>query len=904
MIQSDRRYNRAALHILLVMFICPVVFSQTMEWDSTGLAVCTANGWQRNPRITSDGLDGALIVWEDIRMGSSFAIYGARLRADGTLPWTADGIVISGAASGQTLGGIAPDGSGGAYVTWWNRKTGDHNIYAQHIGGDGKMLWQENGITVCSASRNQQWADIIPDGSGGAIIAWQDSRGSDNDIYIQNIKSDGSAAWNSDGILVTGAGGAQNFPGLSGDGLGGAYVVWMDKRNDDDIYAQYVRADGSVAWPGDLPVAVYPNRQLIPKIVSTTNHGAAMVWQDYRSSTTVSAIYMQVVDTLGTPLYTDGYRLAESPESQSGIYFTPDGSGGAMASWTDFRNGQNDGDVYMGRILPDGTIPSTSSTYGQPICTLTGTAQEVPQLVSDSAGGAFVVWQDRRNGNNYDLYMNRISANGLTSYAEWDQDGLPLIKADRNQLTPQVLQSGRGSAIIVWTDGRIADGQADIYAQRVAYAPWLSADTDTLDYGISRLNRQYIDSLTLTNTGAVPLIVRDIRRPPVGTGYTDYRIQSRYTFPFTVPVDSSFTVLVSWIPRSPGERTTQIHVNSSYSKDPVVFHLKGIGTDPKISVLNSFIFGAVKIGQSRDTLIEECIQNVGSGILLITGLNITGTNSSEFELPDLPPVPILVPSYEKLSLKVRFTPGGDGSRVASIKVHNNSDDSLKQINLRGAGGNPIFNHNPLVLHFNQVSLGSTSSKNISIINTGGVDLVISDLQVEGEHAESFSIDPFSGLTIPGNRTAPVRVHFSPKQVGTLKAKLKVISDDPRSPQHVNMDGIGEEVNAVDGLSAVDGYVLSQNYPNPFRAGSGSPLSISFAIPESAGASIIRLDLFDVLGGNIRNLYYDRISPGSHTHTLGPEVTRKLLPGIYSYRLTASEQRRSRIVLSRILTVLK
>ena len=34
------------------------------------------------------------------------------------------------------------------------------------------------------------------------------------------------------------------------------------------------------------------------------------------------------------------------------------------------------------------------------------------QIVSDGEGGAIIVWQDDRNGNNYDIYAQRVDVNG------------------------------------------------------------------------------------------------------------------------------------------------------------------------------------------------------------------------------------------------------------------------------------------------------------------------------------------------------------------------------------------------------------------------------------------------------------------------------------------------------------
>jgi hypothetical protein len=36
---------------------------------------------------------------------------------------------------------------------------------------------------------------MCPDGSGGAVIAWQDTRNGNNDIYAQRVSASGSGVW-------------------------------------------------------------------------------------------------------------------------------------------------------------------------------------------------------------------------------------------------------------------------------------------------------------------------------------------------------------------------------------------------------------------------------------------------------------------------------------------------------------------------------------------------------------------------------------------------------------------------------------------------------------------------------------------------------------------------------------
>ena len=277
------RQTRGLPQLFLLLSLCAapaLLHAQVLRWTANGLPVCTASGWQKSPRTVQDGSGGVIVAWEDIRTGSTPAIYAARVTADGLTPWLKDGIMISAAAMGQQLAGIAADGAGGAYIAWWNRKNGHHDVFVQHVNAAGTALWTAGGITVCGAVKDQQWATVITDGAGGCILAWQDGRGGNNDIYAQRLAPDGSASWSADGAIVCDASGDQLYPDVATDQQGGAYVVWMDRRSGDDIYAQHIASNGARSWPQELAICALPERQIAPKVASAGNGGAAVVWQD------------------------------------------------------------------------------------------------------------------------------------------------------------------------------------------------------------------------------------------------------------------------------------------------------------------------------------------------------------------------------------------------------------------------------------------------------------------------------------------------------------------------------------------------------------------------------------------------------------------------------------------------
>ena len=240
------------------------VYSNGTKAWSNDVQLCTASIEQYDPQITSDGEGGATVTWEDLRSGSTADIYAQRVYSDGSAAWTTDGVSLCVAADNQIGSGIVTDGEGGAIVTWEDRRGSDRDIYAQRVYSDGTTAW-------------------ATDGAGGAIVTWYDYRsGTNYDVYAQRVYSDGTAAWTTDGVSLCAAAGGQWTPQIVSDGAGGAIVTWRDYRSGtSDIYAQRVDQDGNVIWQANgLAVCLASGSSLSPKVTSDGRGGAILIWDD------------------------------------------------------------------------------------------------------------------------------------------------------------------------------------------------------------------------------------------------------------------------------------------------------------------------------------------------------------------------------------------------------------------------------------------------------------------------------------------------------------------------------------------------------------------------------------------------------------------------------------------------
>jgi hypothetical protein len=433
--------------------------SAQAQWVVNGAAVSVMSLTnQEQPDICPDGFGGAIIVWRDTRnLGQD--IYAQRIDALGRPLWTGNGEAVCTNSSLQTEPCVVSDGAGGAVIAWTDSRS-PTDIYAQRLDDGGNALWTANGVVVCAATNVQQHPVITTDGAGGAIIAWQDFRNSSHDnIYAQRVLSNGTTYWTTDGVALCTASNNQTYPVLAPDGNGGAHVVWQDGRqvSNLDVYMDKVDKYGSVTWGSDgLGVCTASGNQWAPQVTADGFGGAVVVWYDFRGSD--ADIYAQRINSVGTASWTwDGIAICTATGDQTSAVAVSNGTGGAIVAWRDYRSAQYAG--YAQRVDGDGSIQWTSN--GIRLCTYGYGMQRTIRAVTDGQGGAIVSWQDNRTGKE-DVYCQRIDETGAVL---WDSYGVPLSTAYDDQTTPCIAEDGSGGAIVAWDDYRNA--YHDIYAQRI-----------------------------------------------------------------------------------------------------------------------------------------------------------------------------------------------------------------------------------------------------------------------------------------------------------------------------------------------------------------------------------------------------------------------------------------------------
>lgn len=340
-------------------------------WGQTGILICEKEVPLSDPQIISDGVDGAIILWEERTSGAGVTgLYAHRINSNGQLLWSSNGVTLCTSPwfdPVQVFPQIISDGNDGAIIVWQDtRELADH-IYAQRVNGDGSIIWPVEGLAINKSNTDKRPLDIINSIEGEFIITWRTNANTfqNMDIYSQKIDTSGVLLWNQNGIPICTAIGNQYDGGLVKSDNSSTIYVWRDRRRGvkDDFYGQKINSAGSILWSLN-GILLFPQNDFIkydPILITDNTNGAIFCWGDYRNGVN-SDLYAQRLNSNGSIQWdSNGVSVstAQSDQLSSTAAIISDKRNGTIITWSDNRTGLPK--VYVQRIRGDGTLTNIQS---------------------------------------------------------------------------------------------------------------------------------------------------------------------------------------------------------------------------------------------------------------------------------------------------------------------------------------------------------------------------------------------------------------------------------------------------------------------------------------------------------------------------------------------------------------
>jgi len=357
--------------------------------------------------------------------------------------WPADStgkISVCTAGGDQSYPEIVSDGEGGAIIVWQDKRGSYDNVYAQRIDSSGIPLWTANGIIISDVQNSRQ-PKLVSDGNGGAIITWFDFRNGwpNSSIQVQRINKNGDALWQTNGVTIANAANSWAYPEIAGYGSDGAVVAWIGI--DGEIYAQKIDNSGNIQWTEGGVLIDSSGGE--PQIVVDDAGGAIITWFDYdhTQQATSTNIFAQRVNANGLILWTVSDTICNAPDYQQHPCLVPDGNGGAIISWIDTRTQNDTAYIYAQKVSATG-VPAWDIN-GIRVSDIKSYYRSY--IASDNEGGAIITWLG--TGYNGEVHIQRINGDGTR---DWPAD--VRLTFNTSPSIPGIISDGSTGGIVFWVD--------------------------------------------------------------------------------------------------------------------------------------------------------------------------------------------------------------------------------------------------------------------------------------------------------------------------------------------------------------------------------------------------------------------------------------------------------------------
>jgi len=306
---------------------------------------------------------------------------------------------------------------------------------------------------------------------------------------------------------------------------------------------------------------------------------------------------------------------------------------------------------------------------------------------------------------------------------------------------------------------------------------------DNLDFGTVCDGKRF-RTLQVFNVGKADLVIASVQRLMGSSGFS---VLPAPGTPLTLAPGEEVDFEIEFTPTTPGTpEVATIRIVSNDPGAPVVdLTATGTGGQPAIvlAVPDTGRFGDVCLGQLVDRGLV--ISNRGPCDLRITGL---ASSAPQFIVPGVASYPIVVEAGDDIELPIRFQPTAFGPVSATLTITSNAPGSPHQVRVSGNTPAPrLVTSIADSGDFGHVCTDDFRDEPLVLSNSGGCALTVTAISTSDP---SFEVP--STLTLPlvvhAGDAVEVQLRFHPTSFGPHSATITVTSDDPASPDHVEVSG--------------------------------------------------------------------------------------------------------------------
>jgi hypothetical protein len=278
--------------------------------------------------------------------------------------------------------------------------------------------------------------------------------------------------------------------------------------------------------------------------------------------------------------------------------------------------------------------------------------------------------------------------------------------------------------------------------------------------------------LTIDNSGFGPLAISGIT-----SSTSDFLAPTVASYPLLVEVGASIDVILRFAPGSAGPKSGTITVTSNDPTSPQLIEVAGIGQAPRLSIVvpDAGDFGPACV----KAFVGEALILNNSGRCPLTVIAAT-SSSPEFVVPEVAAFPLLIGSGGSLPLPVRFAPTSVGAKSATITIDSDDPAGPQTVTVSGIapGGHLTVTGTSV---FGGVKCETTEQRTVSLCNTGGCDLLITEVVLEHGHPGFRLINDPAPVTVRPGCCLAVVIEYRAIEREPHPCHLLIKSDDPTEP---------------------------------------------------------------------------------------------------------------------------
>ncbi|PID29285.1 MAG: hypothetical protein CSB55_02015 [Candidatus Cloacimonadota bacterium] len=908
----------------------------TALWD-TPVIVDAKIDRQEDPVVIETTDNQVIVAWIDFSNQIAGDVYAQKINAEGELQWTEGGVPVCIADGKQISLNIVKDNAGGAYIIWLDyRNSGGSDIYGMHVGADGSLIWETDGIAIADNDGNQKNHTFWEDGEGGAVMAYVNNHNNNSDIYATRILSDGTKPWGNF-IVVSGTEAMEEQVKMAHLSNNKFAVAWRERSENNPvgfINGRIINLDGTMTEAN--PICNAQGGQLDPRLTANNDGSYFVAWQDKRTSSPESDIFVQKCDNNGIAQWAENGVPAVQNQSvsQTGQRAVADGNGGCYVIWDDPRSGNTD--LYIQHFNASGEILMEEN--GIPVCDESFSQEK--GLIRKGGDNIFVIWSDLRNGSAglyYQVFNNNLP--------QLDENGNLVFWGLSGNATKQTIFVNGTDTYIGWLDSRSA--QEQVYCQKLNSAgenmfpengiPVLPNNNKQKEYkmikrtgggayfgiiqiigGIEKAYAAAIDS-----DGNILWTSEGIELGPGGSGQETVVLAE-----YNEGILYGFTKLEGEFPIQNYKLYAQYIVNGEKQWGNEGQMIMDISFDAIVKDIVDDIFivkdgnadiyaqridenGDVYEGWSQQGTVicnDQGIQSNPQGLKTDEGILIYWTDSrnGDFDIYaqlirndasvvwETNGVPLVNLEQDQTKQSISYQDGYFYTVWEDFRNGQDTDISFQKFNLEN--GSPEWENNG----FFAVSRDSTQT-NPSIACLGNNHVIAWEDYFTDDYSDIYiqSFNNEDGNIITSDPNGEIVCNARKKQampvVKNMNGDFAIVSwIDGRSSGKEEIKGIyAQKVNAYqvdnDDMPEIKSVSLSQNSPNPFRPNSRSnETKISFNLPEDGKAEIA---VYNVKGQKIASVADDNFKAGSHTVKWNGQAEngKEVTSGIYFYKLSTEKK---------------